>query len=136
MGHPMAAAAGLEVLNIMERRQLLPHVRDQGHNLMEKLNQRLGQHPHIGDIRGKGLFVGLEIVENRETKAPFAPSRRIAKTIKSKAFDIGLMCYPMSGTIDGQNGDHILLAPPFIINDQELDLMVDLLHQTIEAVCP
>lgn len=133
LGHPTAAAAGVAVVNALLDRDLVPRVREQGTKLMAALQAELGQHPNIGDIRGRGLFQGIELVENRETKTPFAPGRRIAARIKAAAFEAGLMCYPMSGTIDGQNGDHVLLAPPFIISDDQIGEVVEKLTGAIET---
>ncbi|MFD1344134.1 aspartate aminotransferase family protein [Litorisediminicola beolgyonensis] len=133
VGHPAAAAAGLAVVGAMIERELIPRVQTQGEALMEKLRERFGQHPNVGDLRGRGLFRGIELVADRETKAPFPPEKKLAATIKKKAFEAGLICYPMSGTIDGKLGDHILLAPPFIIEDAQLDELVDKLETGIEA---
>ena len=105
-----------------------------GEKLKSELNRQFGQHPHIGDIRGRGLFLGLEIEQDRDTKKPFAAERQINRKLKKAAFDAGLICYPMGGTIDGQIGDHILLAPPFIINDKQIDEVVDKLGTAIAAV--
>ena len=100
---------------------------------MNTLRAEFGQHPHVGDIRGRGLFLGIELVANRETKAPFDPSRKVAGKIKAAAFEAGLICYPMSGTIDGQSGDHVLLAPPFIISDDQIDELVTKLSGAVQA---
>lgn len=134
IGHPTAAAAGLAVVSAILDRDLLSRVQTQGEKLHSKLEQKFGQNAHIGDIRGRGLFRGLEIVEDRETKAPFDPTKGVAGKIKKAAFDAGLICYPMSGTIDGKHGDHILLAPPFIIEDDQLDELTDKLDHAITAV--
>jgi adenosylmethionine-8-amino-7-oxononanoate aminotransferase len=133
LGHPTAAAAGVAVVTAMLERGLLPKVRTQGDKLMAALNVAFGQHAHIGDIRGRGLFQGVEIVADRETKAPFDASRKIAARIKSAAFEAGLICYPMSGTIDGRQGDHVLLAPPFIISDAQIDELVTKLSGAVET---
>ena len=133
LGHPTAAAAGVAVVNAMLDRNLIPRVKTQGDKLMAALRAQFGQHPNVGDIRGRGLFQGIELVEDRETKSPFASSRKIAGRIKAAAFDAGLICYPMSGTIDGQNGDHVLLAPPFIISDDQIDELVGKLSGAIET---
>ncbi len=133
LGHPVAAAAGVAVVNAMLERDLVPRAKGQGSKLMAALEARFGQHPHIGDIRGRGLFQGLELVADRETKEPFDPARKIAARIKTAAFDAGLICYPMSGTIDGKNGDHVLLAPPFIIDDNQIGELVDKLSVAIET---
>ena len=105
-----------------------------GEQLQEALQQAFGQHPHVGDIRGRGLFRGIELVQDRETKRPFSPERRIHAKVKNEAFEAGLICYPMGGTIDGRNGDHILLAPPFILNDDHIDEIVSKLHIAIAKV--
>lgn len=133
-GHPTACAAGVAVLSEFEERDLLTNVRGKGAAFRALLEARFGQHPNIGDIRGRGLFLGLELVEDRETKAPLDPSRRTAGRIKQAAMEAGLMCYPGSGTIDGKLGDHILLAPPFIVEDAQLGEIVDKLDQAISAV--
>ena len=132
LGHPVAAAAGVAVVNAILNRGLISRVQEQGDKLQTRLVARFGQHPHVGDIRGRGLFRGIELVADRETKAPFDPSRKLAVRLKQAAFDAGLICYPMAGTIDGRQGDHILLAPPFIIEDAQLDALTDKLALAIE----
>jgi adenosylmethionine-8-amino-7-oxononanoate aminotransferase len=122
------------VLRAIVGRKLLPRVQEQGAKLAEALTNQFGQHPHVGDMRGRGLFYGIELVADRETKAPFDPTLRVAAGIKSAAFDAGLICYPMSGTIDGRSGDHVLLAPPFIISDSEIEELVEKLARALSAV--
>jgi adenosylmethionine-8-amino-7-oxononanoate aminotransferase len=136
LGHPVATAAGLAVVNAILGRGLLGKVQSQGAKLRQGLENRFGQHPHIGDIRGRGLFIGMELVQDRETKTPFDPSLGVNKVIKKAAFDAGLICYPMGGTIDGKQGDHVMLAPPFIIKDDQLDELMDKLTIAIEAAVP
>ncbi len=131
IGHPTAAAAGHAVVSAILNRGLVDRVKVQGAKLTERLADRFGQHPHVGDLRGRGLFRGIEFVEDRESKAPFDPARGIAGKIKKAAFEAGLICYPMTGTIDGQTGDHVLLAPPFIIEDAQIDELVDKLDGAI-----
>jgi adenosylmethionine-8-amino-7-oxononanoate aminotransferase len=131
IGHPTAAAAGLAVVSAILERGLVPRVRAQGAALDERLRARFGQHAHVGDIRGRGLFRGIELVADRESKAPFDPARGLAAKVKKAAFAEGLICYPMAGTIDGRRGDHVLLAPPFIIEDAQLDELVDKLDAAI-----
>ncbi|MFC0339888.1 aspartate aminotransferase family protein [Paracoccus niistensis] len=133
MGHPMAAAAAGAVLDAILGRSLLARVRAQGEKLDAALRAELGQHPHVGDIRGRGLFRGIELVEDRDSKAPFDPARKLHAKIKAMAFEAGLICYPMGGTIDGQRGDHILLAPPFIIEDAQIDELVGKLSGAIKG---
>ena len=124
MGHPMAAAAANAVIDAITGRSLLARVQMQGARLQAALEAEFGQHPHVGDIRGRGLFRGVEIVEDRETKAPFDPARRINAKIKALAFEAGLICYPLGGSVDGIRGDHVLLAPPYIIEDDQIDELV------------
>ena len=133
LGHPTAAAAGVAVVSALLGRNLIPQVKTQGAKLMAALEVEFGQHPNVGDIRGRGLFQGIELVADRETKAPFDPSRKVAARIKSAAFEAGLICYPMSGTIDGKTGDHVLLAPPFIIRNDQIDELVGKLSGAIKT---
>lgn len=133
LGHPAAAAAGVAVVTALLERGLVGQAKTQGEKLKAALHARFGQHPHVGDIRGRGLFLGVELVADRDSKAPFDPARKIAAKIKAAAFDAGMICYPMSGTIDGQNGDHVLLAPPFILNDEQIDELVEKLSVAVET---
>ncbi len=132
MGHAMAAAGAGAVLRAIRDRGLLAQVQARGGQLQAALEARFGQHPHIGDIRGRGLFRGLEIVADRETKAPFDPARKIHAAVKAAAMAEGLICYPMGGTIDGQRGDHILLAPPFIISPDQIGELTDKLGRALD----
>lgn len=135
MGHPTAAAGSLAVVNAVLGRGLLNKVVEQGQKLRSALEQRFGQHAYVGDIRGRGLFQGIELVQDRETKTPFDPSNAINKKIKKAAFEVGLMCYPMGGTIDGKQGDHVLIAPPFIIEDAQIDELADKLLGAVNSAC-
>ena len=132
MGHAMAAAAANAVLDAILGRGLLARVQVQGGRLDAALRARFGQHPHVGDIRGRGLFRGLELVADRETKAPFDPARKLHARIKAEAMAAGLICYPMGGTIDGVQGDHVLLAPPFIIESAQIDELTDKLATALD----
>ncbi|MBL4599973.1 MAG: aspartate aminotransferase family protein [Rhizobiaceae bacterium] len=133
IGHPVATAASLAVFNAILDRGLIQRVNVMGDKLQEALESAFAQHPHIGDIRGRGLFRGVEIVEDRSTKSAFDPALGINKKIKKAAFEAGLICYPMGGTIDGQRGDHVLLAPPFILQDNHIDEIVSKLEIAIKA---
>ena len=133
MGHPVACAAGLAVLKAILNRKLLSSINNKSNQLFNCLKTQL-EHPNIGDIRGRGLFIGIEIVKNIETKKPFDPNLKVAASIKNAAFEAGLICYPMSGTRDGKWGDHILLAPPFIINENQIIELVNKLSIAIESV--
>jgi adenosylmethionine-8-amino-7-oxononanoate aminotransferase len=126
-------AAALAVITQIRERGLLERVQVQGARLRGALAQRLGAHPHVGDIRGRGLLLGLELVRDRETKSTFDPTRMLWAGVQQQAMQRGLICYPMGGTADGMNGDHILLAPPFIIDDGHIEEIVDKLAQSIDA---
>ncbi len=134
IGHPVATAAALAVVQELTSRDLPARAGVMGGKLQSMLENKFGQHPNVGDIRGRGLFRGIELVEDRDTKTPFDPSRGVAGKIKKAAMAEGLICYPMSGTRDGRNGDHILLAPPFIIEDDQLVELVDKLDRAISSV--
>lgn len=134
IGHPTACAAGDAVVKKLTEGGLVTRSAKMGEVLNQALVERFGQHPNVGDIRGRGMFRALELVADRETKDPFDPSRRVAANLKKAAFARGLVCYPMSGTIDGQNGDHVLLAPPFIITEDQIDELVEKLADALEDV--
>jgi hypothetical protein len=133
MGHPMACAAALAVQRKIQALDLLANVREQGEVLESRLLDRLGNHAHVGDIRGRGLFRGIELVADRATKEPFDPALKLHAGLKAQAMDRGLIYYPGGGTADGVQGDHILLAPPFIIEKPEIDELVDRLSAAIDA---
>jgi adenosylmethionine-8-amino-7-oxononanoate aminotransferase len=132
MGHPTASAAGLAVQQAIADEGLLARVRTMGERLEASLTERFGNHRHVGEIRGRGLFRGIELVEDRATKAPFDPGHALNARIKKAAMAEGLMCYPMGGTIDGQLGDHILLAPPFIIDDEHVAEITEKLGRAVD----
>ncbi|QDH24377.1 aspartate aminotransferase family protein [Neokomagataea tanensis] len=134
LGHPVAAAAGRAVLKNIIDRDLVSQVRERGRFLERKLRERFAAHPYVGDIRGRGLFWGIEFVQDRMGKEPFPPEVNLANRLQKVAFEAGLLCYPMSGTRDGKNGDHMLLAPPFIASEAELLGMVDMLEKAINSV--
>ncbi|MCK9511307.1 MAG: aspartate aminotransferase family protein [Pigmentiphaga sp.] len=132
IGHATAAAAALAVQDILQRDGVLAQVRERGAQLQDRLRERLGGHLQVGDIRGRGLFVGVELVRDRASKTPFDPSLRLHARIKEQAMARALMVYPMGGTIDGRTGDHVLLAPPFIASAADIDEIVDRLVPSIE----
>ena len=134
MGHPTACAAALAVQHAIRDEDLLTNVQLMGERLDAALRARIGDNPHVGDIRGRGLFRGVELVADRQSKRPFDSALKINARVKKEAMSRGLMCYPMGGTIDGEHGDHVLLAPPFIIDATQVDAVADLLGQTLEAV--
>ena len=133
LGHPVACAAAHAVVKKVMERRLLDRVLAQGVSLRKALMDKFGEHPNIGDIRGRGLFLGLEFVRERDSKAPFPPQLGLNKKFKLAALDAGLVCYPMGGTIDGQQGDHVLLAPPFIINSEHIEEIVAKLDQALKS---
>jgi adenosylmethionine-8-amino-7-oxononanoate aminotransferase len=132
LGHATACAASLAVQKILRRDSLVQASAEQGKKLQQLLNAEFLDHPYVGDIRGRGLFVGVELVQDRHTKAVFDPQKKLHARIKQAAMEEGLMCYPMGGTIDGRNGDHVLLAPPFIVSDDELQIIVACLSKAID----
>jgi len=125
LGHAAACAAGVAVLQEMERNSLLANVNAMGAKLKSALEARFGQHPNVGDVRGRGLFLGVELVADKNTKAPFNPSLKLHADIKKRALASGLMVYPMGGTVDGLAGDHVLIAPPFIITEAHIEEIVE-----------
>ena len=133
MGHPMAAAAGLAVQQVIRRDGLLANVVAMGSHLQRRLEERFANHHHVGDIRGRGLFRGIEMVADRGSKEPFASKLKLNALIKREAMARGLLVYPMGGTIDGATGDHVLLAPPFIVNREQIDVIVERLGDAVDA---
>jgi adenosylmethionine-8-amino-7-oxononanoate aminotransferase len=133
IGHAVACAAALAVQQVIERDHLLEAVMRQGRGLGERLQSAFGAHPHVGDLRGRGLFRGIELVADRASKAPFDPALKLHARIRREAMARGLMVYPMGGTVDGRLGDHVLLAPPFIVGDDDLDRIVARLQAAVDA---
>ena len=132
MAHPVACAAALAVQRAIVSRGLLAQVGARGEVLARALNERFGDHPNVGDIRGRGLFWGLEMVADRAAKEPFDPALGLHLKIKSRAMEHGLICYPGGGTADGVKGDHVLLAPPFIVSEGQIAEIVERLAGAIE----
>lgn len=133
MGHPLACAAALAVQQVIRRDDLLPNVRSQGALLARRLRERFSNHAYVGDVRGRGLFQGIELVRDRSTKEPFDPALKAHARVKREAMARGLMVYPMGGTADGQRGDHVLLAPPFIVDAAVIDAIVDRLGEAVDT---
>jgi adenosylmethionine-8-amino-7-oxononanoate aminotransferase len=133
MGHPVACAAALAVQRIIKRDGLIENVRRQGRVLERALLERFGNHRHVGDIRGRGLFWAIELVEDRASKAAFSPKRQLNLRIKEAALERGLICYPMGGTVDGKAGDHVILAPPFNAEARQIEEIVALLGDSVDA---
>jgi hypothetical protein len=144
MGHAVACAAALAVQETIEAEDLLANVRRLGRVLETRLREQFGRHPHVGEIRGRGLFWALELVEDRASKKPFDPSLALHARIKRAAMERGLICYPSGGAAggvadgaaDSVSGDHVLLAPPYIIDETHLDEMIQKLSEALAAVLP
>ncbi|MCZ0814008.1 aspartate aminotransferase family protein [Roseovarius sp. EGI FJ00037] len=133
IGHPMACAAADAVVAKLTDGGMTARAARMGAVLETALNDAFGQHPNVGDIRGRGMFRGLELVADRDSKTPFDPARAVHKELKAAAFEAGLICYPMGGTIDGRQGDHILLAPPFILTEDQIGELVDKLSSALDT---
>ena len=133
MGHALACAAAFAVQKVIRRDKLLDNVRAQGAYLARRLNERFGNHPFVGDVRGRGLLQGVELVADRSIKAPFDPRLELNARVKAQAMARGLMIYPTGGTVDGIAGDHVLLAPPFIVDNALVDTIVERLGEAIDA---
>jgi adenosylmethionine-8-amino-7-oxononanoate aminotransferase len=133
MGHPLACAPALAVQQIIRRDDLLANVRGQGAHLARRLGERFGNHPFVGNVRGRGLLQGVELVVDRGSKEPFDPRLKLHARVKREAMTRGLMVYPMGGTADGIRGDHVLLAPPFIIDTAAIDTIVERLGEAVDA---
>jgi adenosylmethionine-8-amino-7-oxononanoate aminotransferase len=134
--HPVGCAAGIAVQRVIREERLLGRVVEAGVRMKELLEDRFRDHPHVGDIRGRGLLQAIELVADRSTKAPFDAELKLHERAKSEAFARGLLVYPGGGTADGRSGDHILLAPPYNVTDDELGIIVELLGETVDAVMP
>jgi len=134
MSHAIATAGALAVQQVIENENLLAKVTTLGGQLEEQLHASFGQHPHVGDIRGRGLFWTIELVKDRATKAPFAASDSIANKLGNAAQDRGMMTYPSQGCADGINGDHVLLAPSYTSTADEIQLIVETLSAAVGDV--
>ena len=133
LGHATACAAALAIQQVIHRDGLLEKVRQRGEELRNALQQRFADHPHVGDIRGRGLLLGLELVADRASRSPFAVELELHKLLKSAAMDNGLICYPMGGTIDGKSGSHVLLAPPYILDSGQVAELTDKLAIAVDS---
>ena len=133
LAHPLACAAALEVQRIIDDEHLLDQVKARGAQLERRLTERFGNHRHVGDIRGRGLFWAIELVADRAGRTPFDPALKLHQKIKAAAFAGGLGCYPAGGTADGKSGDHVLLAPPYISTADDIDMIVDRLGLAVDS---
>jgi adenosylmethionine-8-amino-7-oxononanoate aminotransferase len=131
--HPVAAAAALAVQQVIREEGLLDNVRAMGALLERRLVERLGNHRHVGDIRGRGLFRAAEFVADRASRAPFDPSLALHERVKQAAYERGLAVYPMGGTIDGKHGNHVILAPPYIVTPAQVEAIVERFGDAVDA---
>ncbi|MBB3007260.1 aspartate aminotransferase family protein [Cupriavidus alkaliphilus] len=136
IGHATACAAALAVQRTIAEDKLLANVLARGEQLRTRLREALGGHPNLGDVRGRGLFVGVEFVADRDSKATLDPALKTHARLKSAAMQNGLLVYPMGGTVDGVHGDHVLFAPPFICTPRDIDNIVDRFVAAVGAVLP
>lgn len=136
MSHAIATAGALAVQQVIEEDNLLENIRNRGDQLNAALNTTFANHPNVGNIRGRGLFQTIELVADKVSKEPFEAEKGLAMTIKDTALDLGLMCYPSQGCIDGTLGDHVLLAPAYTSTPEEIDLIVSLLDQALDQALP
>ncbi|MDA9442455.1 hypothetical protein XH98_25815 [Bradyrhizobium sp. CCBAU 51745] len=134
LAHPLACAAALAVQDVIREDNLLEQVKQRGKQLEQRLTERFGNHRHVGDIRGRGLFWAIELVADRAKRTSFDPALKLNHKIKAEAFANGLGCYPGGGTVDGVRGDHVLLAPPYIASADEIDQIVDKLGMSVDNV--
>src|SRR5437868_5625004 len=134
LAHPLACAAALAVQDVIREDGLLDRVKERGKQLEQRLTERFGNHRHIGDIRGRGLFWAIELVADRASRTSFDPALKLNQKIKAEAFANGLGCYPGGGTVDGVRGDHVLLAPPYIASADEIEEIVDKLGTAVDNV--
>src|SRR5215471_1423414 len=133
LAHPLACAAALEVQQVIRDEKLLDRVKERGKQLEQRLTERFGNHRHVGDIRGRGLFQAIELVADRQNRKPFDPGLKLHQKIKAAAFANGLACYPAGGTLDGRSGDHVMLAPPYIATSDDIDMIVDRLGSAVDS---
>jgi len=134
LAHPLACAAALAVQNVIREDNLLEQIKQRGRQLEQRLTERFGNHRHVGDIRGRGMFWAIELIADRASRASFDPALKLHQKIKAEAFANGLGCYPGGGTVDGVRGDHVLLAPPYIASADEIDQIVDKLGTAVDNV--
>lgn len=133
---PVIAAACRETLSVLERERLVQRAEKRGAYFLERLRTLL-RFAFVGDVRGKGLLAGIELVSDRSTRKPFPRSRKLVEEVTRRAFDKGLLVYPSTGcAADGLEGDLISLAPPFVIEESEIDRIVSLLDQTFAEIQP
>ncbi len=133
-GHTTACAAGLAVQRIIRRDGLVAKAKEDGDYVFARLRETIGDRDYVGDIRGRGLFIGIELVADRASKAPFDPELQLFARVRERAFDNGLICYPMGGNVDGVRGDQVILSPPYTATRAELDEIIDKFGLSLKQV--
>jgi hypothetical protein len=136
VAHVAACAGALAVQRVIQEEHLLDNVKKRGEQLRQLLREKFSDHPHVGDVRGRGLFVGVEFVQDRSSKAAFDPRLKVYAQLKVSGMQHGLLTYPSGGTIDGVRGDHVLLAPPFICTETDIELICERFVKAVQAVLP
>jgi len=136
MGHATAVAAALAAQKVIREEGLLKNVAERGQAIKTQFRKSFANHPHVGDVRGRGMFIGVEFVSDRETREPFDPASKVHNRVQMEAMEMGLLCYGMGGTIDGRRGDHILLAPPYNLEDTEQQQLVDTFVAAVTSGLP
>jgi len=129
--NPVCCAAAITVIDILEKEGLVERSAVLGEYLHKRAKEKLSQHPSVGDIRGKGMLLGIELVKNKKTKEPFDPALTASYRVYQIAKQKGCMIYPTAGVIQGVKGDHFLVAPPYIITKEEIDTALDILDEAI-----
>jgi hypothetical protein len=136
VAHVAACAGALAVQRVIQEEHLLDNVKKRGEQLRQLLREKFSDHPHVGDVRGRGLFVGIEFVQDRLSKAAFDSHLKVHAQLKVSGMQHGLLTYPSGGTVDGVRGDHVLLAPPFICTEADIERIGERFVKTVQAVLP
>lgn len=131
MGNPVSCTAAITVIDILEKDKLVERSAKMGAYLNKRVEEQLSRHPSVGDIRGKGMLMAVELVKNKETKEPFDPALHAAYSVQLTAMLKGCIVYPAGGAVQGVAGDHFMIAPPFIITEEEIDAALDILDEAL-----
>jgi adenosylmethionine-8-amino-7-oxononanoate aminotransferase len=130
-GNPVSCAAGLAVIDIIEKEGLIERSARLGEYLHKRAREKLQYHPSVGDIRGKGMLMGVELVKNKETKEPYDPALLASSRVHRLAMEKGCMVFPTTGVVNGVSGDEIIIAPPYIITESEIDTALDMVDEAL-----
>jgi adenosylmethionine-8-amino-7-oxononanoate aminotransferase len=132
--HPIGAAVGLAVLDRIVEMRLVDRARTQGERLLDRLRTAFADEEVVGDVRGLGLLLCVELVQDRHSKKPFPRSAQVTEQVLDRAMELGLLLYPSTGNVDGTDGDYVLIGPPLTILDDEIDLIVDRLTGAVAGI--